>query len=184
MNENGEITVYMEEGWYLVKAVVDGGVYKSSRYPINKGDRFNNVVIPVYYDHAASKKNSSSSKPDDSSSSKPDSSSSKPDDTSSKPDSDSSAPENLKLTKTKKTLDYKKGNGMKLLEGGAPQGCMGFIDDNDTLFIWGILPTYKESDIINNLGYNYYSIPNIKKAQIQLNRTTLCVQHKKAPMAN
>lgn len=166
MNENGEITVYMEEGWYLVKAVVDGGVYKSSRYPINKGDRFNNVVIPVYYDHSASKKNSSSSKPDDSSSSKPDSSSSKPDDTSSKPDSDSSAPENLKLTKTKKTLDYKKGNGMKLLEGGVPNGCMGFIDDNDTLFIWGFLPIKKESDYLKT-DYSYYSIPNIKKVQIQ-----------------
>jgi len=169
MNENGEITVYMEEGWYLVKAVVDGGVYKSSRYPINKGDRFNNVVIPVYYDHSASKKNSSSSKPDDSSSSKPDSSSSKPDDTSSKPDSDSSTPENLKLTKTKKTLDYKKGNGMKLLEGGAPQGCMGFIDDNDTLFIWGVLPIKKESDRIK-MDYSYYSIPNIKKAKVQSNK--------------
>lgn len=168
LDKDASIKLWFEKGTEIsVVATLNDEVYKCESYEIR--DQFETNGIEVLYDHSASKKNSSSSKPDDSSSSKPDSSSSKPDDTSSKPDSDSSAPENLKLTKTKETLDYKKGNGMKLLEGGAPQGCMGFIDDNDTLFIWGVLPIKKESDRIK-MDYSYYSIPNIKKAKVQCNK--------------
>gem|GEM_PF-1268086 len=164
LDGKGQATLWLPKGNYVITAKLNNAVFKP--YYFEFLDYYHGT-IQMKYDRSKTRKDPSSSKPDDSSSSKPDSSSSKPDDTSSKPDSDSSAPENLKLTKTKKTLDYKKGNGMKLLEGGTPAGSMGFIDDNDTLFIWGILPENKESDMIYYSDYNYYSIPNIKKAQVQ-----------------
>ncbi|SFC59959.1 dockerin type I repeat-containing protein [Ruminococcus albus] len=74
------------------------------------------------------------------------------------PKEDDSVPEYLSVVRTKNTLNYKKGNGMKLVEGVSAGGCMGFIDASGTLFIWGILTS--------GTNYEYYSIPNVKEAKI------------------
>ena len=77
------------------------------------------------------------------------------------PKEDDNPPEYLSVVRSKKTLSYKKGNGMKLLEGGNPAGCMGFIDANGTFFVWGLVHPSADN------GYGYYSIPNVKKAKME-----------------
>lgn len=149
LNKNGTTDLWLVKGNYEITVEMNNAYFKPYNFEFQ--DYYSSIVVMRYDRSIMPIKPVKPPKEDDP----------PKDDQPTDPKEDDNPPEYLSVVRSKKTLSYKKGNGMKLVEGGNPAGCMGFIDANGTFFVWGLVCPYLDK------GYGYYSIPNVKKAEIE-----------------